>query len=107
MEIMRKYDKSDYLNVPGREFRGANRDLTPTERIVFWHFYTLSNGMTYDLAKVARMLGLSERTVSTIRRNLQKKGYIYIIHTDFSDRYIIGKQAVTEFLQEFNPEQNA
>ena len=86
--------------IPTTDLNDGYNELSPNAFKLLTYFYSKWDGWNFVLEDMARALKLSStRTVQTLMKELQSKGYLYIPKGEI-DTYIVGKKEVGKYKRE-------
>jgi helix-turn-helix protein len=83
--------------IPTEEALTAMKELTDTAYKLLIYYYSKSTGWNFSDLEIGRVLGVTERTVQTARKELVDKEYLLVEKGKNIDNYFIGKRAVFEW----------
>ena len=90
-------DQMAMTRIPNSDLFEGYRELTSNAFKLLTYYYSKGDGWVFDPKVIAEALGLSStRTVQTLTKELQTRGYLYCPKGDL-DVYIVGKKQVQEY----------
>lgn len=87
--------------IPSDELVAAMTDLSAGAFKLLMYYYSRKTGWNFDDKEIAKTIGMSERRVKEVRKELVDHKYLLILKGDI-DNYFIGRKAVLEWE---NPDQ--
>ena len=91
------HSKGSYkCQAPADEIRYAMKELSANAYKLLMFYYSVNTGWNFDDEQIAHTLGVSTKTMKTVRKELIDKKYLLIIRGSI-DNYFIGKRAVFEW----------
>ena len=83
--------------IPADEALTAMTDLSAGAYKLLIYYYSKSTGWSFVDKQIADTIGVTERRLKELRKELIEKRYLYIAKGDI-DNYFIGRRQVSEWL---------
>ncbi len=83
--------------IPTHEAIEAMTDLSDIAYKLLIYYYSKSTGWNFNDEEIAKVIGVTARTVGEKRNELIDKGYLLVEKGKNIDNYFVGKRAVMEW----------
>lgn len=83
--------------IPSDELITAMTDLSSGAYKLLIYYYSRRTGWNFDDVEIAKTIGVTDRRVKELRKELTDKKYILILKGNPIDNYFIGRKAVQEW----------
>lgn len=88
--------ESHNATIPSDELITAMTDLSSGAYKLLIYYYSRRTGWNFDDAEIAKTIGVAERRVRELRKELTERKYLLILKGAI-DNYFIGRKAVQEW----------
>ena len=82
---------------PTYEVLESMKELSSNAFKLLMYYYSKSTGWKFEDRDIAHTIGVTERVVKTLKKELLEKEYLHIEKGKNTDMYFVGKKAVREW----------
>lgn len=93
---MHSRDNNYNTSIPTEELITAMNDLSTGAYKLLMYYYSRKTGWNFNDTEIAKTIGVSERTIKGLKKELIDNKYLYIAKGAI-DNYFIGRKAVQEW----------
>lgn len=97
VSVIHKTSSKISAKIATEDLNSAIEQLSPNALRLLMYYYSKGTGWRFDDEKITKKLGIKQRTLNSIRKELIDKGFIFIIHAEAANTYVLGKQTTHKF----------
>lgn len=97
MHLTKKHTPKAYMKMPQQDMHIGMQVLTGNGYKFLSYMYSRPEQSMFDPDKVARVMGVTKRTVGSVFKELQECGFMYIEHNKSHELCVLGLQAVDDY----------